>query len=90
MNGLQYVSGDIKTSAIYAKVPIGKEFAKLCQIKAYSVVYEGSKPPTVTILEKPFGTQVAYWQYMDKNFCSTNQIDPLKCRSLYSAYHLEK
>lgn len=82
-NGLRYVNGDIKTTAIYAQVPAGQEFSTLCRIKSYSQVYGRPEPPTIDELENPSGTHIAYWEYMDENFCSTGQIDPERCKRLY-------
>lgn len=39
-NGLEYLSGNPRTSRIRAKVPDGKEFSKLCRIRSYSQIWK--------------------------------------------------
>lgn len=86
VNGLQYASGDISTSAIYVKVPVGQEFIKICQIKSYRQIYSGSEPVSIFTLKNPSGSIINHWIYMDRNFCSTNQLDPIFCTEMLKRY----
>jgi hypothetical protein len=79
VNNLDHVYGRMD-GKVFTKVPVGTEFEKLCKIKTYPQVYEGSKPPTVKELtNQAFGPNEAYWLFMDSNFCSTNQINKEVC-----------
>ncbi len=72
LNGLEYISGDSNNGRILARIKSGDEYRKICQIKAYRQVYEGTTPMEESGLF--FINNQEYWNLIDNNFCETDQL----------------